>query len=62
MTDTLNGHTCNGYIRFVVDSETAHCKPNIDEELLINGCDDYSKVPISHCPFCGAKLKELVKS
>lgn len=48
------GHLCDGLRRIQRDGRG--CVPCIDDDGLIQGCDDGQRIPITHCPMCGEKL------
>lgn len=48
------GHMCEGMEKF--QRAGSGCAPFILEDGVVLGCDDYNKVPIEFCPWCGTKL------
>lgn len=56
----VRGHLCPGLYKF--QKEAGGCVPRITPEGEVSGCDDYNRVIIEFCPFCGVTLLESESS
>lgn len=53
---SVRGHTCEGLATFQAAGDG--CAPHITNDGTVMGCDDWNRVVILVCPFCGEHLAE----
>ena len=52
----VRGHTCSGLETFQKAQTFYGCRPRIDANGMVLGCDAENPIPILFCPFCGERL------
>jgi hypothetical protein len=55
--EPIRGHLCAGLIVFQEHAEAYRpCRPILDTEGRVCGCDETNWMPFQFCPFCGEEF------